>query len=73
MANCADNYSSCSGRLKKIAKSIGIEHMNARRKEICLVGMELCVLKESDIIYILTGAESETAAERRLKTRISEA
>lgn len=73
MDNCVDNYASCTGRLKRIAKSAGIGKMDPRRKEICIAGMELCVLKESDIIYILTGAESETAAERRLVTRISEA
>lgn len=47
--------------------------MDPRRKELCIAGVELCVLKDSDIIYILTGAETELAAERRLKTCIARA
>lgn len=73
MANCKDNFASSVSQLKRIAKGAGISVMDPRRKEICVAGIELCVLRESDILYILAGAENEFAAERRLITRISEA
>lgn len=73
MARCKDDCASSVGRVRKVAKSIGLETMDPRRKELCIVGVELCVLKDSDIIYILTGAETESAAERRLKTCIARA
>jgi hypothetical protein len=43
-----------------------------RRKEICETGLDLYVLSEADVLFILRDAESDFAAERRLRQRISD-
>lgn len=72
MANCADDMTSPTKRIRSVASSAGIKRCDPERREICIVGVELCVLSDDDILYILRDASNVYAAQRRLKSRISE-
>ena len=72
MAKCADDMTSPSKRIREVAAEAGITHVDPERKEICVAGLELCVLNNEDIVFILRDAENIYAAQRRLKAKISE-
>ena len=66
------DLSSSNSKLKRILRKFGIKEIDPERKELCIAGLDLCVLSESDIIYIVLEAKDFFSAQRRLHTRISE-
>lgn len=59
-----------NSKLREVAHRYGIKRVDPERKELCLAGLDMCVLNEDDIIYIISGAESVYAAQRRLRAKI---
>lgn len=59
-------------RIKAVATEFGLGKLDSERKDLCIAGLELYVLKDEDLIYILRDAATISDARFRLKQRIRE-